>query len=47
MAPIPPTPAQDISILHPKVLLLSAGITTSLFLDTDFILDMLEEYEHI
>ncbi|RCK63842.1 putative endonuclease LCL3 [Candida viswanathii] len=36
MAPIPPAPQQDISILHPKVILLSAGITTSLFLGYKF-----------
>ncbi|EMG45381.1 LCL3 Probable endonuclease LCL3 [Candida maltosa Xu316] len=36
MAPVPTLPQQDISFIHPKVLLLSAGITTSIFLGYRF-----------
>ena len=37
----------NISIFHPKVLLLSAGVTTSLFSDINFINDTLNELERI
>lgn len=36
MPPVPITPHPDISIWHPKVLLLSAGITTSIILSIKF-----------
>ncbi|AOW26979.1 hypothetical protein MG5_01329 [Candida albicans P57072] len=36
MPPIPAEPTENISIFHPKVLLLSAGVTTSLFFGYKF-----------
>ena len=47
MPPIPAEPTENISIFHPKVLLLSAGVTTSLFSDINFINDTLNELERI